>query len=487
MSEASAAPGGGEPATPEEQFHTGASIKVATVAALGGFLFGYDSAVINGAVSAIGQVFNVESTTLGFAVASALLGAAAGAMSAGRIADRFGRLRVMQIAAVLFLISAIGAGFSTNVGMLIVFRIIGGLGVGIASVIAPAYIAEIAPASLRGRLGSLQQLAIVTGIFVSLLVDYIFATAAGGSTEVVWGLPAWRWMFLAMAIPAIVYGVLSLTIPESPRYLIANLRIPEARKVLTTMLGTAGTEVRIQRIEQSLKSDRKPSFKDLRAPKGGLLPIVWVGILLSVFQQFVGINVIFYYSNVLWEAVGFSEADSFKITVITAIVNIVTTLIAIASIDRFGRKPLLVIGSIGMTVTLGIMAFVFGIARTTTDASGAVTPVLEGWQGPAALIAANVYVVAFGMSWGPVVWVLLGESFPNKIRAAALSVAAMAQWVANWLITVSFPKMKDISLAFSYGFYAACALLSLFFVLKWVKETKGKELEDMDEMMIAPH
>ena len=390
-------------------------------------------------------------------------------MLAGRIADRIGRLRVMQIAAVLFLISALGAGFSVNVGMLIVFRIIGGLGVGIASVIAPAYIAEIAPASLRGRLGSRQQRAIVTGSFSSLHVDYILATVAGGSTE-------------------IVYGVLSLTIPESPRYLIANLRIPEARKVLTTMLGTAGTEVRIERIQNSLKSDHKPSFKDLRAPKGGLLPIVWIGILLSVFQQFVGINVIFYYSNVLWEAVGFSESDSFKITVITAIVNIVTTLIAIATIDRVGRKPLLIIGSIGMTITLGIMAFVFGIARTTTDASGAVTPVLEGWQGPAALIAANVYVIAFGMSWGPVVWVLLGESFPNKIRAAALSVAAMAQWVANWLITVSFPKMKDISLAFSYGFYAACALLSLFFVIKWVRETKGKELEDMDDdLMIAPH
>ena len=166
------------------------------------------------------------------------------------------------------------------------------------------------------------------------------------------------------------------------------------------MLGTAGTEVRIERIQHSLQSDHKPSFKDLRAPKGGLLPIVWIGILLSVFQQFVGINVIFYYSNVLWEAVGFSESDSFKITVITAIVNIVTTLIAIATIDRVGRKPLLIIGSIGMTITLGIMAFVFGIARTTTDASGAVTPVLEGWQGPAALIAANVYVIAFGMSLG---------------------------------------------------------------------------------------
>jgi MFS transporter, SP family, sugar:H+ symporter len=486
MSETSAE-SGGELTTPEEQFHMGASIKVATVAALGGFLFGYDSAVINGAVSAIGQVFNVEAGPLGFAVASALLGAAVGALSAGRIADRFGRLRVMQIAAILFLISAFGAGFAPNIELLIIFRIVGGLGVGIASVIAPAYIAEIAPASLRGRLGSLQQLAIVTGIFISLLVDYLFATAAGGSTETIWGLPAWRWMFLAMALPALLYGLLSLTIPESPRYLIANLRVPEARKVLTTMLGSRGMEVRIERIQHSLQSDHKPSWRDLKKPTGGLLPIVWIGILLSVFQQFVGINVIFYYSNILWEAVGFSEADSFKITVITAIVNIVTTLIAIATVDRFGRKPLLIIGSIGMTITLACMAFVFGIAKTVTDANGQVSPVLEGWQGPAALIAANVYVVAFGMSWGPVVWVLLGESFPNKIRAAALSVAAMAQWVANWLITVSFPTMKDISLAMAYGFYAACALLSLFFVIKWVQETKGKELEDMDDFMPAGH
>lgn len=485
MSDTSSIPSTGPLDEDDENAPIGPAIKVAAVAALGGFLFGYDSAVINGAVSAIGTVFNVESGALGFAVASALLGAAVGAISAGRIADRFGRLRVMQVAAVLFLVSALGSGFAPNLATLIVFRIIGGLGVGIASVIAPAYIAEIAPARLRGRLGSLQQLAIVTGIFLSLLVDYIFATVAGGSAKPFWlGLDAWRWMFLAMIVPAVLYGGLSLFIPESPRYLIANRQIPEARRVLDLMLGSKGTEERVTRIQQSLKSDTKPSWSDLRAPKGGLLPIVWIGILLSVFQQFVGINVIFYYSNILWEAVGFSEADSFKITVITAIVNIVTTLIAIATVDRVGRKPLLVIGSIGMTVSLGVMALIFGVAKTVTDASGAVNPVLTGAEGPIALVAANVFVIAFGMSWGPVVWVLLGESFPNRIRAAALSLAAGAQWVANWLITVSFPTMKDISLSLSYGFYAVMALLSLVFVVRWVKETKGKELEDMDDLMV---
>ncbi len=460
----------------------GPAIKVAVVAAIGGFLFGYDSAVINGAVSAIGQVFDVSSATLGFAVASALLGAAAGAVGAGRFADRFGRLMAMRLAAVLFLVSALGTGLAPNLEVLISLRLVGGLGVGIASVIAPAYIAEIAPARLRGRLGSLQQLAIVTGIFISLLVDYLFATVAGGSTETLWlGLAAWRWMFLAMAIPAVVYGTLSLTIPESPRHLVATYKIPEARRVLTTMLGGKGIEVRINRIKESLERDTKPSWADLRAPGTGLLPIVWVGIGLSVFQQFVGINVIFYYSNILWEAVGFSEADSFKITVITAVVNILTTIIAIASVDRFGRKPLLLIGSSGMVVSLTVMSVIFSVAKTATDATGQVTPVLEGAQGPIALIAANLFVVAFGMSWGPVVWVLLGESFPNRIRAAALSLAAAAQWVANWMITVSFPKMKDISLGMSYGFYAVCALLSLIFVIKWVQETKGKELEDMGE------
>ncbi len=453
---------------------TKGAIRISVVAAVGGFLFGYDSAVINGAVAAIERQFQVEPALLGFAVASALLGAAAGAMTAGRVADRFGRLSVMKLAAVLFFVSAFGAGLSQSVGMLVVFRVIGGLGVGFASVIAPAYIAEVAPARIRGRLGSLQQLAIVTGIFTSLIVDFILAMAAGSSHDVLWlGMEAWRWMFIAMFIPAVIYGGLAMTIPESPRFLVGAGRHDEARKVLSTLLHPSKVEATIERIAASLKRDTKPSYKDLRGPALGLLPIVWVGILLSVFQQFVGINVIFYYSNVLWEAVGFSEADSFLITVITSVTNIVTTLIAIASIDKFGRKPLLLVGSTGMTIALGVMAFVFGTAPVVNG-----VPQL-GAMGPVALVAANVFVVAFGMSWGPVVWVLLGETFPNKIRGAALSLAAAAQWVANWLITVSFPSLKDVSLGLAYGFYFVCALLSLLFVWRFVRETKGMELEEM--------
>ena len=452
-------------------------VRIASVAALGGFLFGYDSAVINGAVASIEHQFDVAPAVLGFAVASALLGAAGGALSAGRLADRIGRLTVMKIAAVLFFVSAIGTGIAPNLTTLIIFRIVGGIGVGVASVIAPAYIDEISPAHIRGRLGSLQQLAIVTGIFLSLLVDFILAQMAGGAGEMLWlGMEAWRWMFIAMVIPAIAYGLLALTIPESPRYLVSKHRIPEARKILTALLGEKNLELTIDRIQRSLDRDKPPSWSDLKSPFGKVYPIVWVGLALSVFQQFVGINVIFYYSNILWQAVGFSESGSFVITVIGAIVNIATTLIAIASVDRFGRKPLLLIGSAGMAITLGTMAFIFGTAGV--DAAG--KPVLEGAAGPIALVAANLFIVAFGMSWGPVVWVLLGEMFPNRIRGAALSLAAGGQWVANWLITVSFPAMKDFSLGLAYGFYAACAILSFIFVSKLVTETKGQSLEDMD-------
>jgi sugar porter (SP) family MFS transporter len=417
---------------------------------------------------------------LGFAVASALLGAAAGAMTAGRLADRIGRLAVMKIAAVLFFISAIGAGLAGSVWLIVVFRIVGGIGVGVASVIAPAYIAETSPARIRGRLGSLQQLAIVTGIFLSLAVDYLLARLAGGADKELWlGLEAWRWMFLMMAVPAVVYGVLTYTIPESPRYLVANHRIPEARKVLTLLLGEKNLEITIDRIQSTLAGESKPSWRDLRKPGGGIYSIVWVGLGLSIFQQFVGINVIFYYSNVLWEAVGFDESQSFVITVITSVVNIATTLVAIALIDRIGRKPLLLIGSAGMAITLATMALIFG---TAAQANG--TPQLGSVTGPVALVAANLFVVAFGMSWGPVVWVLLGEMFPNRIRAAALGLAAAGQWAANWLITVSFPGLRNV-LGLAYGFYALCAALSFAFVWIWVRETKGRHLEDMDANLAA--
>ena len=448
---------------------------LALVAALGGFLFGYDSAVINGAIGAIGTQFKANPAILGLTVSSALIGAAIGAIFAGRIADHSGRLVAMRITAVLFVISAIGSGLANSLVMLALFRVLGGIAVGMASVIAPAYIAEISPARIRGQLGSLQQLAIVSGIFLSLLVDYALAAAAGSSSAVWFGLEAWRWMFIAMTVPALVYGLLALTIPESPRYLLAKGRVAEAQAVLKRVLGERGLAAKFAQIRESLAVDHEPTWKDLRGNAFGLLPIVWVGIGLSVFQQFVGINVIFYYSSVLWQAVGFSEKNSLIITVITSVVNVVTTLVAISLIDRWGRRPLLLVGSAGMAITLAILAVTFGSAPL--DAHG--QPHLAGIAGPIALLAANVYVFAFGMSWGPVVWVLLGEKFPNRIRAAALGVAAAAQWIANWAISTSFPVLKNYGLGIAYGLYTTFAILSFFFVWRFVNESKGRELEEM--------
>jgi sugar porter (SP) family MFS transporter len=463
-------------AASDESRHTTKAILVATAAAVGGFLFGFDSAVINGAVDAIEETFELSSFLTGFAVACALLGAAVGAWFAGPLADRVGRIRVMLCAAALFAISAVGAGLAFTEWDLILWRVVGGLAIGVASVIAPAYIAEIAPADLRGRLGSLQQLAIVLGIFVALLSDAFLARVAGGAVEELWlGLEAWRWMFLTGLVPAVAYAVLALQIPESPRYLVAKGELKRAGQVLSQVLGLRRPESKVEDIRVSLEREDKPSLSDLKGPRLGLLPIVWVGILLSTFQQFVGINVIFYYSTSLWRSVGFTESDSLTITVITSVTNVLVTLIAIALVDKVGRKPLLLVGSAGMVLSLGAMALCFTQAALEGD-----QPTLADPWGTIALIAANLYVVFFGMSWGPVVWVLLGEMFPNRIRAAALAVAAAAQWIANFLITTTFPVLsEDIALWFAYSVYTFFAAVSFFFVLTRVPETKGMELEDM--------
>jgi MFS transporter, SP family, sugar:H+ symporter len=466
-----------EPAISNKQ-NTSFVILIASAAALGGFLFGFDTAVINGAVAALSKAFNANSVMTGFAVSCALLGSALGAFVAGSIADRQGRLKTMIIASIFFTLSAIGSGIAFTIWDFILWRALGGVAVGMASVIAPAYIAEVAPAHLRGRLGSLQQLAIVVGIFIALLCNYFIALGAGGSAEApFWfGISAWRWMFWTEIPPAVLYGIFALKIPESPRYLVAQGRRKEAAIVLEKVLG-GDIQAKLEDIHRTVLTERKPQFSDLWSRRGGLLPIVWIGMGLSILQQFVGINVIFYYSSVLWRAVGFSERNSLLITVITGVVNIVTTLIAIATVDKFGRKPLLLIGSIGMTVTLGALAVVFGNAPMD-PATG--NPTLPGTSGIIALLAANLYVVFFGFSWGPIVWVLLGEIFNNRIRAAALSLAAAAQWIANFIVSTTFPPLLQyFGLGSAYGLYTTAAAISIFFVAFFIRETKGKELEEM--------
>jgi sugar porter (SP) family MFS transporter len=450
-------------------------VLIAAAAALGGFLFGFDTAVINGTVVALMQEFHTGGLAIGLTVSAALVGSAIGAYGAGTLADRLGRTRTMAVIAAVFIVSGVLSGAARSLVELSAWRLLGGLAIGAASVVAPAYIAEIAPAHLRGRLASLQQLAIVVGIFAALLGDYSLARLAGTANKpLAFGLPAWRWMFWTEVPPAVAYGVASFSIPESPRWLVARARELEAGEVLRS-LGEA-SDAKLVEIRATIDRQRVATLRDLRGEgPAGVQRIVWVGIAVAVLQQLVGINVIFYYSNVLWQAVGFTEHDALLVTVITSVTNIVTTFIAIATIDRFGRRPLLIVGSVGMATSLGTMALLF--SRAVVDPSGQVH--LDAASAVQALVAANVFVFCFGFSWGPVLWVLLGEMFPNRIRAQALAVSATAQWIANFLVTVSFPSLQRLGLGFAYGIYALAAATSLVVVLRWVPETRGKELEAM--------
>jgi SP family sugar:H+ symporter-like MFS transporter len=449
---------------------------VAGAAALGGFLFGFDSAVINGAVNGIQAGFHTSSVGTGFAVASILLGCAVGALVAGYLADRIGRRGVMILTAVIFAATAVWAGLAGTSTMFTIARFISGIGVGAASVVCPAYIAEISPARLRGRLASLQQLGIVVGIFVALLSDQVLAKLAGGVSAPLWGgLAAWRWMFLVETIPSILFGIAALTVPESPRFLVAARREADALAVLRRV--EPGTpESQIAEIRNTLVSNGRVRLLDLRDDAGRILPVVWIGVGLSALQQLVGINSIFYYGATLWQAVGFTSADALAINVVTGVVNIVSTLVAMVFVDRVGRRPLLLWGSALMALTLGALVITFAMAGVGQGGHIALSP----QAGILALVAANLYVFAFGLSWGPCVWVLLGEMFPNRSRGAALAVAVFAQWMANWLVTISFPPtVESLGPAGAYGIYLFFAVVSFFFVQRKVRETRGVELEAM--------
>ncbi|MDB1089632.1 sugar porter family MFS transporter [Streptomyces sp. ACA25] len=456
--------------------HLGYVVFIAATAALGGFLFGYDSAVINGAVEGIRGKFDVGPGTLGTVVAIALLGAAFGAVVAGRLADRLGRIRVMQLAALFFAVSGIGSMLPFTVYDLAFWRVLGGIAIGMASVVAPAYIAEVAPAEYRGRLASFQQAAIVLGIAVSQLVNWGVLNLAGGEQRgSLLGLEAWQLMLGIEVLPAALYGLMTLRIPESPRYLISRGREAEAKRVLADVEPRGvDLEAKTGEIRTKLFSEHRPSWRDLTGGRTGLLPIVWIGIGLSVFQQLVGINVIFYYSNSLWQSVGVDPDASFFYSFTSSVINIIGTVIAMLCVDRFGRKPLALTGSAGMAVSLGLAAWAFSY-RTGSGEDVA----LPDLQGTVALLAAHLFVLFFALSWGVVVWVLLGEMFPNRIRAAALGVAASAQWLANFAVSQSFPTLSDWNLSGAYTIYTCFALLSIVFVLRWVPETKGKELEEM--------
>ncbi len=453
-------------------------ILITIVATLGGFLFGFDSGVINGTVTGLKTAFNSEEIGSGFNVASMLLGCAVGAFFAGRLGDIFGRKTMLFAAAAFFIISAWGSGIATSSIEFIVYRIIGGLAVGAASVMAPAYISEIAPAKYRGALATVQQIAIITGLFFSFLSNYLLANASGSAENILWmNYETWRWMFWVEMLPAGAFFICLFFIPESPRFLVVKDRKAQALKILNRLYGSVGQQ-KLNEIADSLAADHKPRLSDLYDKSlQRIRPILWIGIGLATFQQLVGINVVFYYGSVLWQAVGFGESDALLINVVSGGLSIAAVILSLLLVDKIGRKPILVIGSIGMSVTLALVVFAFSTGSLGVNN----TLELSDSMGILALIAANVYVIFFNFSWGPVMWVMLGEMFPNQIRGSALAVSGVAQWVSNFVITLTFPiLLVSMGLAFAYSIYTVCAIISIFFVVKFVYETKGRELEQME-------
>lgn len=452
---------------------------IVAVATIGGLLFGYDSGAVNGTQDGLRTAFALGDAGLGFTVGSLLIGCFIGAFLAGKLADVLGRRNVMILSAVLFLVGALVQGFAHEQWLFVMARMMGGMAVGAASVLSPAYISEVAPAHIRGRMTTVQQIMIITGLTAAFVVNYFLAASAGTSTAPYWaGIEAWRWMYLMQAVPAAVFLVALLFIPESPRYLVSKGRIDEAGRVLTRLFGAQAAATKVDEIRASFSADHRPRLSDIVDPaKGGVRPIVWAGLLLAVFQQLVGINVIFYYGATLWQLAGFTEDQSLQINIVSGIVSIAACFGTILLVDRIGRKPLLLIGSAGMAATL--FALVYAFANGTLDADGQLQ--LSSSLGTLALIAANLYVIFFNLSWGPIMWVMLGEMFPNQIRGSALAVCGFFQWFANFLISFTFPIMAvGLGLAVSYSFYAICAVISFFLVQRFIVETKGKELEAME-------
>lgn len=463
-----------------ETGNTAYVILLSAIAALGGFLFGFDSGVINGTVNALQQAFDADDIGTGFNVASMLLGCAAGAFMAGSLADKFGRRSVMILLAAIFIVSAWGSGISGSSAEFVFYRILGGLGVGGVSILAPAYISEIAPPKIRGRLASLQQLMIVIGLFSAFMSNYVIARLAGGTSDKLWaGFDAWQWMFWAEIIPASVFFTALFLIPESPRFLVAVNRADEAESILARMISKVKAKKLVEEIKFTVKESRKPRLSDILIENTRKVhPIIWIGAIIGILSQLTGINAVFYYGSVLWQAAGFKEADALFTNVINGSVNIAFTFLAIVLIDKVGRKPLLMTGALGQAVMLGVLAFIF----STGDLSPEGELHLSATQGIWALIVANAYIAFFATTWGPVLWTMLGEMFPNQFRGAALAVCGLLHWLSNFTVTLTFPVMLGaFGLGFTYGVYTAFGVLAFFFVKRFVKETKGRTLEEMSK------
>jgi SP family sugar:H+ symporter-like MFS transporter len=445
---------------------------VAAGAALGGFLFGFDTSTLNAAINGMRRTLDLSTGAVGFIAAIGLIGAAIGAWFAGPVSARLGRNRVMFIAGALITTGALAVAFTNQVVLLGLFRLMVGLGIGAASAVVPPYISEMSPPDFRGRLGSLWQFAIVIGQLFGLLAGYGLTRWAGSeAARLFFGAAAWRWMFVVVAILAAGYVFISRLLPQSPQDLMRHGNEDEARTLLTKIGGESVNE-RVAAIRETLgKVSKVATIKDLRGSTFGMKTIVWTGILLAAFQQLVGISVVKTYSNALWRLVGFSTGASFTISIVTVLVSIASTVVAIIIIDKVGRRTMLLAGAGFMALALGTLAACFW---TTTGSSDDVS--LGRGAGITALIAINVFAVAFGVTWGPVLWVMLSELFDSNLRTTAVAVCTAVNWMTSWVVTRTFPLLAGVGLGFAYVLYAVFAMAAFIFVLRALPETKGRAL-----------
>lgn len=430
------------------------TISIAT--ALGGLLFGFDISVISGTIPFIQDYFNLNEAMKGWVVSSALIGCIIGASFVGKLGDRFGRKKVLLVTSILFAVSAVGTGLSGSVPVFVMYRILGGLAVGGASVLAPMYIAEVSPAQVRGRMVSINQLTIVIGISLAYYSNYLLLPI---------GDNAWRWMFAAEAVPALVFMVALFVIPESPRWLVARNNEDKARWVLQKIANAGFAEAELNEIRESLKGVKKrATIKDAFQKKYKY--ILFIGIFLAVFQQWSGINVIFFYAPDIFAKARFVIDDALFQTTLIGLINIAFTILAMQVIDRIGRKVMMLIGSAGMAVCYGVIGFLFLTGHT------------DGVWMISALLAAPAFF-AFGL--GPTVWVVISEIFPNRIRGVAMSVATFSLWTACYLLTLTFPVfVEQFNAANTFWIYATICLAGVFVIYRYLPETKGISLEELE-------
>lgn len=435
--------------------------KSTLVASVGGLLFGYDTAVISGAIGFMKIYYQLSDIMTGWVASCALLGCIIGAMYSGKLSDQVGRKKVLMLSALLFTISSVGTALAPNLWFFVVFRIIGGMGIGIASMLSPMYISEMAPAAIRGRLISIFQLGIVMGI---LVIYFVNAYIAGMHNEH-WNISTgWRWMFGSGTIPSIIFILLLLTVPESPRWLAQQKRNPEALAILTRINGPYAAQQELDSINDTLKDENHVSLSDIKEPK--LKRALGIGILLAVFSQFTGINAIMYYAPEIFKSTGVGSDSAFMQTILVGVINVIFTFVAIRYVDLWGRKKLLLLGISGMAVCL----FIVGLAFYRQQ------------QGYIVLIAILGYIACFAMSLGPLTFVVIAEIFPTKVRATAMSVATFFLWTAVFLVSQTFPVLiGSVGSAYTFWLYMIIAVAAFLFILKRIPETKGKTLEEIEE------